>query len=241
MFSAQAIRPMTRRGVSSWPRASNRPMTAAAPPMSPFISHIPAAGLMEIPPLSKVMPLPTTMSGASSACPAGACSRMIRRGSLAEPAATAANAPMPRETMSSRSSTSQFMSWRRASLRASSAMSSGVRLLAGVLARLRARMTASAWVSPRRAARRGKSGTLASQNRRASQRGSASSGSLDLNALLRHRPSMAAQTISSMVRSTSALKRARPETGRASVSTPSSRQRTAAAPAPLRISSSVSA
>lgn len=30
-------------------------MTAAAP-MSPFISHIPAAGLMEIPPLSKVMP-----------------------------------------------------------------------------------------------------------------------------------------------------------------------------------------
>lgn len=61
--------------------------------MSPFISHIPAAGLMEIPPLSKVMPLPTTMSGASSACPAGACSRMIRRGSLTEPAATAANAP----------------------------------------------------------------------------------------------------------------------------------------------------
>ena len=34
-------------------------MTAAAPPMSDFMSSMPAAGLIEMPPESKVMPLPT--------------------------------------------------------------------------------------------------------------------------------------------------------------------------------------
>ena len=39
------------------------PMTPAAPPMSYFISSISAAGLSEMPPVSKVMPLPTRTMG----------------------------------------------------------------------------------------------------------------------------------------------------------------------------------
>ena len=34
--------------------------TAAAPAMSDFISHMPCAGLIEMPPVSNVMPLPTS-------------------------------------------------------------------------------------------------------------------------------------------------------------------------------------
>ena len=40
-----------------------RPATAAAPPMSPFISSMPSAGLRLMPPLSKQTPLPTKASG----------------------------------------------------------------------------------------------------------------------------------------------------------------------------------
>ncbi len=39
--------------------------TAAAPAMSPFILYMPSAGLIEMPPLSKVMPLPTMASRVS--------------------------------------------------------------------------------------------------------------------------------------------------------------------------------
>ena len=41
------------------------PSTLAAPPMSNFISSISGAGFMEMPPVSKVMPLPTSTVGAS--------------------------------------------------------------------------------------------------------------------------------------------------------------------------------
>ncbi len=40
----------------------------AAPPMSFFIFSMPSAGLMEIPPVSKLMPLPTSVS---SGAPSG--------------------------------------------------------------------------------------------------------------------------------------------------------------------------
>ena len=46
------------RSASAW----NRPITAAPPDMSYFISSIFAAGLMLIPPASKVSPFPTTTS-----------------------------------------------------------------------------------------------------------------------------------------------------------------------------------
>ena len=45
--------------------------TAAAPAMSDFISHMPAAGLMLMPPVSNVMPLPTRATRFGSVTPAG--------------------------------------------------------------------------------------------------------------------------------------------------------------------------
>jgi hypothetical protein len=60
MFSAKAAIATTFTG--AWLRARDRtaPVTAAAPDMSPFISHMPWPGLIEMPPESKVMPLPTS-------------------------------------------------------------------------------------------------------------------------------------------------------------------------------------
>ena len=51
--------PITCRFIFRREIASNVPMTAAAPPISIFISAIPADGFIEIPPVSKVTPLPT--------------------------------------------------------------------------------------------------------------------------------------------------------------------------------------
>jgi hypothetical protein len=51
------------------------PSTLAAPPMSYFISSISAAGLSEMPPLSKVMPLPTSTTGATPLAAPNHCAR----------------------------------------------------------------------------------------------------------------------------------------------------------------------
>ena len=75
------------------PSASNAPSTAAAPDMSYFISSICAAGLIEMPPVSNVTPLPTSATGAAS--PAPRYSSTMNRGSVWEPCATASAAPMP--------------------------------------------------------------------------------------------------------------------------------------------------
>ena len=65
MFSQLGIKPTTlMRGLSS-ARLRNVPSTLAAPPMSNFISSMSGAGLIEMPPESKVMPLPTSTTGAS--------------------------------------------------------------------------------------------------------------------------------------------------------------------------------
>jgi len=69
MFSQAGIRPTTLMAGCSSPRARNTPSTLAAPHMSNFISSISAAGLMEMPPVSKVMPLPTSTTGAWSLAP----------------------------------------------------------------------------------------------------------------------------------------------------------------------------
>ena len=45
-------------------------MTTPAPAMSHFISSMPAAGLIEMPPLSKVTPLPIKASGGAPTSPA---------------------------------------------------------------------------------------------------------------------------------------------------------------------------
>ncbi|MCY1304133.1 hypothetical protein D9M70_538780 [compost metagenome] len=69
MFSAQASRPTRLIGSCSSSTARKVPSTLAAPHMSYFISSMPAAGLMLMPPVSKVMPLPTRAKGLSSFLP----------------------------------------------------------------------------------------------------------------------------------------------------------------------------
>ena len=56
MFLQRGTSPMTLTGHSSWAMAVTVATTQAAPPMSPFIAPIPAEGLMDIPPVSKVTP-----------------------------------------------------------------------------------------------------------------------------------------------------------------------------------------
>src|SRR5699024_10668755 len=66
MFSAQASAPTTLIGRRASHKALIVPRTDAEPPISNFISSIAAPGLIEIPPESKVTPLPTKTIGASS-------------------------------------------------------------------------------------------------------------------------------------------------------------------------------
>ena len=56
------------------------PVTAAAPPMSPFMSSMPAAGLIELPPVSNTTPLPTKATGLSLALPPFHCMTTRRGG-----------------------------------------------------------------------------------------------------------------------------------------------------------------
>ena len=62
--------------------------------MSHFISPMPAAGLIEMPPVSKVTPLPMKPSGGLPAFPPR-CSMTTTRGGRTLPWPTPSNAPMP--------------------------------------------------------------------------------------------------------------------------------------------------
>ncbi|MNV73244.1 hypothetical protein D3C71_1663820 [compost metagenome] len=64
MFSHAGIKPTTLIAGCSSANARKVPSTLAAPHMSNFISSISAEGLMEMPPVSKVIPLPTKTTGA---------------------------------------------------------------------------------------------------------------------------------------------------------------------------------
>src|SRR5690625_7193279 len=59
IFSANGRKAVTLTGISSFAAAIVAPATAAEPPISEIMSHMPAPGLIEIPPVSKVIPLPT--------------------------------------------------------------------------------------------------------------------------------------------------------------------------------------
>ena len=63
-FSEDGNTPTTLSGRSRLAHAVSAPITAAPPHMSNFIWSMSAAGLSEIPPASKVRPLPTNTSGA---------------------------------------------------------------------------------------------------------------------------------------------------------------------------------
>src|SRR5262249_30280511 len=54
--------------------------TAAAPAMSDFISHMPAAGLIDTPPVSHVMPLPISATRARPPAPGRLVAHPARRG-----------------------------------------------------------------------------------------------------------------------------------------------------------------
>ena len=66
MFSVLGIRPTTWTLGFSRPSISKVPSTAAAPDMSYFMSSMFWAGLIEMPPVSKVTPLPISTTGAAS-------------------------------------------------------------------------------------------------------------------------------------------------------------------------------
>jgi hypothetical protein len=63
MFSQVGMTPTTFSGACMPASARMVPSTDPAPDMSNFISSISPAGLSEIPPVSKVIPLPTSASG----------------------------------------------------------------------------------------------------------------------------------------------------------------------------------
>jgi len=79
IFSVAGTRPTILTGSFKSAAALIAASTAAPPAMSVFISSIFSAGLMEIPPLSNVRPLPTSAIGASPFLPP-VYSRMISFG-----------------------------------------------------------------------------------------------------------------------------------------------------------------
>ena len=92
-FSQVGTTPTRLIGSFSSATACNTPSTVAAPHMSYFISSIAPAGLMEMPPESKVIPLPTSTTGLAPARPPRYCST-IKRGGSTEPCVTARKAPI---------------------------------------------------------------------------------------------------------------------------------------------------
>ncbi len=94
IFSQLPITAVTLIGKAKALRAAIAPITDAAPHISYFISSIDAPGFNEMPPLSKVNPLPTNTIGASPSTPP-LYSIVINLASSDEPLATPQKAPMP--------------------------------------------------------------------------------------------------------------------------------------------------
>ena len=99
MFSAAATTPVTSIGSFRSRQASMTPNTAAAPHMSYFISSSEAEGLIEMPPVSKVMPLPSTTTGETRRW-APRQLIAIRRAGCSLPRVTERKAPMPSSSIS---------------------------------------------------------------------------------------------------------------------------------------------
>ena len=82
MFSAAQTMPMTRTLGLSRAMARMAPIMAAPPAMSYFIISMLSAGLMEMPPVSKVMPLPTRPRTGPSGDAGGLIAQDDERGRL---------------------------------------------------------------------------------------------------------------------------------------------------------------
>ncbi|GAV37006.1 hypothetical protein ROTAS13_04696 [Roseomonas sp. TAS13] len=107
MFSTSPTMPIASTLALRPASVAMRPATVPAPAMSHFMSSMPPAGLMEMPPVSKVTPLPTKQSGfAGFFAPVPFQRRITARGSRAEPWATPSSAPKPSLRMSLGPSTS---------------------------------------------------------------------------------------------------------------------------------------
>ena len=106
MFSVVGTMPMTLIGALSSAMARIAPITAAPPAMSSFIRSMPSAGLIEMPPVSKVMPLPTRPSTGAAGAPGGSWRSTIMRGGSALPRATPSSRPICSRAISSSSRTS---------------------------------------------------------------------------------------------------------------------------------------
>jgi len=105
MFSTRPMAPTTFARAFRAAKACMSPTTQAAPPMSPFMSSMLAAPLMEMPPVSKHTPLPMKATGCSPLLPP--FHRMITvRPGRAEPWATPSSAPIPSLVIALTSSTS---------------------------------------------------------------------------------------------------------------------------------------
>ena len=117
--------------------------------MSSFMAHIPSPGLIEMPPLSKVIPFPQSTTGGPSA-PSGRCSTMMKRAGSSEPWATPRRAPIFSSAISSGPSTWQRSPAPPAISSAAAARVRGVRSLPGRVTRSRAKLVLSARMRPRR-------------------------------------------------------------------------------------------
>ncbi len=142
--------PTTLIGAFSSEIARIAPMTAAPPAMSSFIRSMPSAGLMEMPPVSNVMPLPTSPSTGEAGAPGGLCVMTITRGGSALPRATPSSRPMLQpldlvlvEDLDRQVRRSRAMAAPR------SAKTDGVRTFAGSLQRSRAMFDDSPRMRPR--------------------------------------------------------------------------------------------
>ena len=124
------------------------PSMVAPPAMSYFIFSMPSAGLMEIPPVSKVIALPTSPKTGFAGAPAGEYLRTIIAGGSSEPWATLQNAPIFSALMSSPSRISHSNPFSVAILRARLARIVGVSRLPGSFTSSRAKFCDSPMMRP---------------------------------------------------------------------------------------------
>src|SRR5260370_54365 len=129
IFSTRPIPPTALTLALRAASACIRPTTQAAPAMSPFMSSMPAACLIETPPVSKQTPLPMNAAGDAPRLPPFHRMMTVRL-SCREPWPTPSSAPMPSRFIAptSRTSTTTSSLRNRAARRANS---SGYRPFAG--------------------------------------------------------------------------------------------------------------
>ena len=146
MFSTRPITPTAFTFALRAASARIVPVTAAAPPMSPFMLIMLAPGFSDRPPESKHTPLPTNAIGASSFLRAPFQRMTTSWLSRSLPCPTPRSEPMPSFFISASPSTSTFRPSLESCL-ARVAKAAGYKTFGGSLMRSRARNTLSATAS----------------------------------------------------------------------------------------------